>query len=150
MSEFDKDFWERVAKRENDLSWLHETASDGSPLDDFDIRMPLEPGWMTELRVMDGGPYYVTADSGEQIPPDFYADVDANAVVRSAETANQQPPEMITPEGNVVIPSEQRKLLEGSGPAGRKLLEKLARGLEASTPEFREAIQKRRRKAGLL
>ncbi len=146
----DKEFWERVERRENDLSWLHETKPDGSPLDDVDIRMPLEPAWMTELRTLEGGPYYVTPDSGEEVPPDFYADVDPAGVRRDAEAATQKPPEVVTPDGKTVLPDDQRALLEHSGPAGRKLLEELERGLEAGTPEFREAIQERRRRAGLL
>jgi hypothetical protein len=151
MSETDYEgFWERVEERENDLSWLRETAPDGSPLDELQVRIPLEAGWITELRALDGGPYYVTADSGEQIPPNFYAGIDPKAIAEAAKAAKAAPPENVTPDGKTVLPPEQESHLKNSGPAGRKLLERLERGLEASTPKLREAMQERRRKEGLL
>lgn len=117
-----------------------------------DEKVPIldEPPFLTQIRNMDGGPYYVTADSGVQVPTDFFANIDEGAVRRAVEVANKQPPEGVTPDGKATIPPEQRTLLERGGPAGKALLAAIDRGLDASTPELEEASQERLRKAGLL
>jgi hypothetical protein len=133
--------------------WL-DTADDGPPLgepelDDIDAPILDEPPFVTMVRNMEGGPYHIAPDSGEQVPTDFYAKVSKRALRRAAEFAKDRPGE-VTPEGKAVIPAEERKFLEKTGPAGQKLLETLERGLEATTPELEEAVENRLRDAGLL
>jgi hypothetical protein len=136
--------------RSRELDWLDEVAPDGMPLDDTDVRILDESPVITEARVLAGGPYYITADSGEQVPTDFYADIDDDALTQAVETANQDPPEAFTPDGKATIPSEQRELLEQGGPAAQKLLEAIDRGLETTTPELNEAVDERLRRAGFI
>jgi hypothetical protein len=150
-ADIDKEFWERVEQSENDLSWLHETKPDGSPLDELEVKMPLEPAWVTEMRTLDGGPYYVTADSGQQVPPDFYAGIDCGALPELIEASDELERETtVEPDGSLRLPEKMRERLDSSGPGGVRLLTALERGLEASSPELRKRIQERRRKEGLL
>ncbi len=101
-----------------------------------DARVPIleEPPFVTELRRMEGGPWYLMPDSGEQVPTDFYADIDSRALEDAIKFAKKRPAKAFTPDGKAAIPANVRELLENGGYAAQALLETLERGLDAATP----------------
>jgi hypothetical protein len=135
--------------RSADLTWLDMTKDDGTPLDDEEIPILDEPPFVTQVRMMEGGPYYILPDSGEQVPTDFFAHIDLDSVREGIEAANARSEE-VTPEGKAILPEAHVTHLERGGPAAAKLLTVLQRGIDATTPEFEEAVHQRMSDAGLL
>jgi hypothetical protein len=135
--------------RSDDLSWLDITRDDGTPLDDEEIPILDEPPFVTQVRMMTGGPYYILPDSGEQIPSDFFAHIDLDTVKEALENANKRHEE-VDPDGKAVLPEDHRSYLEKGGPAAKKLLATLQRGIDATTPDFEKAVEKRMSDTGLL
>jgi|GEM_PF-4786265 len=135
--------------RSADLTWLDMTRDDGTPLDDEEIPILDEPPFVTQVRTMEGGPYYILPDSGEQVPTDFFAHIDLESVREAIDDANSRP-EKVTPEGEAILPEDHVRYLQQGGPAAAKLLATLRRGIDATTPEFEEAVHRRMSDAGLL
>jgi hypothetical protein len=112
--------------------------------------MPLEPPHVTELRNAEGGPYYLAPDSAEPVPPEIWDGLDDEVVVEQViETQNHQGDLSATDKQPMFLLPKDRTYLKAGGPAAKKLLETLDRGLEATTPELDEAIEAKLRKAGL-
>lgn len=136
-------------ERPPELRWLDFEADSDIPPPDWAIPILEESPTVTEVRNMEGGPWYLMPDSGEQVPPDFYADIDKDAARRALKVARQKPAKMFTPDGKAVVPADVRELLKKGGLAGDALLKTLERGLEATTYEIREAANKRLRRRWL-
>ena len=87
------------------------------------------------------------------MPTEFLAvqgDAGVESVITQARDDESRLNARTTPEGQVVIPDEQRDYLAGGGPAAQQLLETLNRGLEATTPKLEAASVDRLFRAGLL
>jgi hypothetical protein len=136
--------------RSDDLDWLDDTYADGTPLDDEDIPILDEPPVITQARTAEGGPWYITADSGEMVPTDFYAGIDLDAIDEAVDIANEQPEELIMPDGKAWVSDDVRDLLGKAGLAGSKLLEALERDPNKPNPKIEKASKKRLRDAGVL
>ena len=119
--------------------------ADGKELGDADVPVVDERAVFTQARDMEGGPYSVMPDGGEQVPTDFYAGIDLAAVGRAVTVANSQPAEVITPEGKAAIPEDQRALLEQGSDAAKILLKTIDRGPNATSKELERAVHSRMR-----
>ena len=85
------------------------------------------------LRSGGDGPYYIAPDSVEPLPSGMWSSLDPAAVQREADRfpRSDWP---TTPEDSTVftrnaVPRPQREFLQGRGPAAKRLLEDLERGL---------------------
>jgi hypothetical protein len=148
MSEQPPHTFDPYEDRSEDLSWLDQTKRDGTPLDDEDVPILDEPPFVTQVRSMEGGPYLIAPDSGEQVPTDFFQGSTKESMEQALEVASQRP-DHVTADGKRILIPETTRLLESGGPAAKKLLETLRRGIDATTPKFEAAVHKRMRDAGI-
>jgi hypothetical protein len=152
VAESYEDWYERYKEnpyldRSADLGWLDMTKPDGTPLDDEQIPILDEPPFVTEVRMMPGGPYYIFPDSAIQMPTDFLAGINTADLYDAVDFANSRP-EGVTEEGEAPSEEEEhRALLRDGGPAAKKLLGLLERG---TAPDFETAVRERMEEVGLL
>jgi hypothetical protein len=125
-------------------------VAEGKELGDAEVPIVDERPVFKQGRDMEGGPYNVMPDGGEQVPTDFYAGIDLDAIGRAVAVANMQPPEVVTPEGKATIPEEQRTLLEQGSDAAKQLLVTIDRGPNATSEDLERAVHSRMRDAGLI
>lgn len=131
--------------------WRAVAPGPGAPeLADEQIPIPLEPPRITELRHAKGGPYLLAPDSAEPVPPEMWNGLDDLVVYEQAQQIEQR---LADPHARHLparlMCARERGALKSGGPAARRLLDTLDRGLEATTRELDAAIEAQLRDQGL-